>query len=553
MHWLLLVWIAFALYCGLATQAIAKRLPRVQAALLEAIATAKIAKRLPRAQGELLTPPFGKLTQFWAQQAAGIPEGHAFIRTLEQQNFSFATPQLGVLDTGFVPASLLVGVRLAPQLHSRLSNRNPAADDRYVFVQNFPNHLQFSLMSQYARTPVFYKSRRHGSAIAHLLASNTAAGVSLKGELAMLLPLPKLDDIDYRKAVRELIAALPLPQIINYSLRLSKDEELSARLATSMQLLAAKTILVMSAGNKAPAEIEAGKQKLASQAIIVGSADPTGQVSSFSQTGCAETIRACSDKYIQSVSPRSGEFFNFGGTSAAAPLVSAALADALSILPNLSLQQAKLLLQNTALANSSGDEIGLLNYFKLLRVAHRLVERGWSPAAGAEEVLHNPALYDFRAEAEQLTQEAMATTDNDAVFLKLRQAFFLDDNNSTARAMLAAFYRQHGYEAQAFFYDNPKVKARDAFIAHQDQQQKAVIAAFLAALAEVDTEMMLTLIPDLNVKELFKESNAEVVATLQSLSPTDRTQAINFLQAQALATVKISDTGEVTSVKRILE
>ena len=452
MRWLLLVLTVVSLCCGLATRADAKRLPNVQ--------------------GELLTSPFGKLTQFWAQQAAGTPEGHAFIKTLEQQNFAFATPQLGVLDTGFVADSLLASARLTPQLRHHLSNRNPTADDRYVFARNFPHPLRNFLLSHYARNCVLYRSQRHGSAIAHLLASTTAAGVSLKGEIAMLLPLPKRSDLDYRKAIRESLASLPLPQIINYSLRLSNDEERSASLATSMQALAAKTMLVTSAGNKAPEPIETGKQDLAEQIIIVGSADPTGHVSSFSQTGCAETIRACSDSYIQSVSPKSGKFFNFGGTSGAAPMVSAALADVLSILPDLSLAQTKLLLQNTALPNTYGDAVGLLNYFKLLRVAHRLVQRGWSSTARADDVLHDPSLYDFQAESSQLTQEAIAAISSETAFLKLRQAFFLDHNNSTARKFLAEMYRQHGYEAQAFFYGNPDTEARHAFIKQKDDEQK---------------------------------------------------------------------------------
>lgn len=532
MRWLSLVLTVFALCCGLATLAVAKHLPNVQ--------------------GELLTPPFGKLTQFWTHQAAGIPEGHAFIKVLEQQGFAFATSQLGVLDTGFVPASLLAGVRLSPQLRHHLSDRNPDADDRYVLARNFPHPLRSFLLPSYP-VHVPYSSERHGNAIAHLLASTTAAGVSLKGEIAMLLPLSKRSPIYHRKTIRKLLASLPLPQVINYSLRLSSDDTRSSSLAASMQPLAAKTILVASAGNKSPDPIEEGKQDLAEQIIIVGSADPTGHVSSFSQTGCAETIRACSDIYIQSISPKSGEFFSFGGTSGAAPMVSAALADALSILPGLSLAQAKLLLQNTALANSYGDAVSLLNYYKLLRVVHRLAERGWSSATDTDEILHDPVLYDFQAEAEQLTQEASAASSDDAAFLKLRQAFFLDNANHTARTLLAELYRQHGYEAQAFFYDNPNPEARDAFIIQKDLEQREAIDQFLSAMAELDTEKMLRLLPDLNVKYLFKEKDHIIVAILQDLSLEKRMIVIDFLQAQEIATADLSAEGEVTAVKRMLE
>ena len=532
MRWLVLVISMYAFCCGLATQLVAQRLPHVR--------------------GELHTSSFGKLTQLWAHQAAGIPEGHAFIRELEQQNFAFTTTQLGVLDTGFVPASLLAGVRLSPQLHRHLSERNSAADDRYVFARNFPQPLRGFLLSRYPAA-VLYSSQRHGSAIAHLLASSTSVGVSLKGEIAMLLPLPKRNNLDDRKSVRELLADLPLPQVINYSLRLSNSASSSHSLAASMQSLAAQTILVTSAGNKAPDPIEAGKQNLAEHIIVVGSADPTGDVSSFSQTGCAETIRVCSDIYLQSVSPKSGELFSFGGTSGAAPMVSAALADALSILPELSHQQAKLLLQKTALANAYGDTVGLLNYYKLLRVAHRLTARDWSPTVDPDEVLHDPALYDFSAEAEQLTQEAMAASSTDTTFTKLRQAFFLDDTNHTTRRLLAELYRQHGYVAQAFFYDNPNPEARDAFVIQKDLEQQEIIDKFLAALAEVDMEKMLRLLPHLNVKYLFKQKDHIIVAILQELSLEKRLLVIDFLQEQQIATTDISAEGKVTAIQRMLE
>ena len=506
------------------------------------------AQRWPNVRANLHTHPFGKLTQFWAHQAAGIPEGHAFIRELEQNNFAFATPQIGVLDTGFVLASMLADVKLAPQLHKHLSDTEADPDERNTFAKTFPHPLRDFLLYHYARREAKDSRDRHGSAVAYLLASNTHAGTSLKGEIAMLLPFPRKFS-HHAKELHEMIAELLLPQVVNYSMSFGNDDHWSTGVAAAAKSIAATTIVVTSAGNHAPDPIELGKRELAEQLVIVGSADPTGHVSSFSQTGCAETIRTCSDSYIQSISPKSGEFFNFGGTSGAAPLVSGALADGMSILPDLSREHAVLLLKKTALANADGDAVGLLNYYKLLRVAHRLAERGWVSAADEEEVLHDPSLYDFHAESEQLTQAAIASPSN--AFLKLRQAFLLDHTNNTTRTLLAEMYRQHGYEAQAFFYDNPNTDARNAFIAQKDKGQHAIADKFFAAIAIADTQAMLELLPDLNPKIFLQKKIRTLHNNLRALAREKQMLVINFLQEHRIAIVTISDDGEEVTVRPI--
>lgn len=513
-----------------------------------ALATQIVAQRLPDVRGNLHTLPFGKLTQFWAHQAAGIPEGHAFIRELEQQNFNFATPQLGVLDSGFSTTSLLAGIRLTPQLHQHLSNSEVDPSDSFadVFAQAFPNPLRDFLLQLYARRPPKQRHLRHGSAVAYVLASNTSASVSVRGDIAWLLPRPRRYTLDDFAKLIEMIVALPLPQVINLSMAFGGGEDWSKGVSTAIEMLATRTLFVTSAGNNAPDPIEAGKRELAEPLVIVGSTDPTGHVSSFSQACCAETIRACSDEYLQSINHKSGELFNFGGTSGAAPMVSAALADVLSILPDLSRKHAELLLRNTALANSYDDGAGLLNYFKLLRVVHRLAERGWSSTSGAEAVLHDPSLYDFHAEAEQLTQAAIASISNDEAFLKLRQAFFLDHTNHVARKLLAETYRQHGYEAQAFFYDNHDKEARDAFIAQKDKEQHETVNKFFAAIAKADTDTMLQLLPYLSKKLFLRNKSFKFHDDLRALSREKQALVINFLQEHKIAKVIIYADGNIS-------
>ena len=425
-------------------------------------------------------------------------------------------------------------------MHQHLSTSEDDGDVRNIFAKFLPHPLRDFLLRHYALQTAKCTNLLHGNAVAYLLASDTPVNASLKGEIALLLPVTFTTTkwakwLHPERKMSKMIAKLPLPRVINCSLRFGKSNFRSKVIASTIKPIAGKTIFVTSAGNDASDAIEAGKSKLAKQLIIVGSADPTGHVSSFSQTGYAETIRAGSDKYLQNINPQSGEFFNFGGTSGAAALVSAAIADMLSILPDLSLAHAKLLLQNTALANSYGNAVGLLNYFKLLRVAHRLAKRGWSSSFGAEEVLHDRALYDFKAEAEQLTQEAISATSNDTAFLKLRQAFFLNHDSPMARTLLVERYHQHGYEAQALFYDNSTPKARTAFFIQKDTELQANMDKFLAATAVEDTQTMVQLLSDPHGHDfLWKE---DFWKNLIPLSPKKLMMVLDFLEEYEIADI----------------
>ena len=66
--------------------------------------------------------------------------------------------------------------------------------------------------------------------------------------------------------------------------------------------------------------------------IVVGSLDPSGFASKFSQSHQHVTVLAPSDSFITALGV-DGKFSKFGGTSGAAPLVSGAIADLRSILP----------------------------------------------------------------------------------------------------------------------------------------------------------------------------------------------------------------------------
>lgn len=155
--------------------------------------------------------------------------------------------------------------------------------------------------------------------------------------------------------------------------------------------------------------------------------------------------------------------------------------------------------------------IGVLNHYKLVQVAKRLVERGW-PAS--EEALLDGSLYDFTAEAEKLTREAANSKSATERLSKLRKAFFLDNGNDSTRELLAELYRQEGYEAQALFYGGADASVRDSFIEKKKQVQKIALEEFVSAVANADLETMANTLGSMNELEKKRFSALIFAASL---------------------------------------
>jgi hypothetical protein len=202
------------------------------------------------------------------------------------------------------------------------------------------------------------------------------------------------------------------------------------------------------------------------EVIRVGSINPWGVVSSFSEE-VNVTISAPSDHFIKSLADRS---YSFGGTSGAVPLVTGALTDALAYLPTLNLEEAKVLLAQTALRTMNSREspqrngAGTLNHYKLVRVAKRLKDANFSAQDEKRrlELLHDASLYDFRDELKHMIPEQeelgsdLLNKSNDCekrrkALDRLLQIFLLTEDNN-ARSQLVRFYEQEGLPTNAAFY-----------------------------------------------------------------------------------------------------
>jgi hypothetical protein len=466
---------------------------------------------------------FGRLTRFWAQEAVGGPEVHHFFQEFEniRQAPPFELPPLapasvGIIDGGFDPTSL-PPLATSPELRQCLENWNATTQDCGIPVPG----------------------GRHGTAVSHLIAGAPPIGIGVKAELSVL---STADALSFTEASDRILSAHPVPAITNMSMGLP-DGEL---VRESFERVSRETLLVASAGNSFPDPIDENLLHAESSgAILIGSCDPGGFPSQFSQQNSQVTICAPADVDIQQSLGPGGDEIQFGGTSGAAPEVTGALANVLALLPGLTAAEAKILLQQTAIETAatkiSGNGQGSLNAYLLARVAHRLMTR-WP---GNRNLISNSmgtetrALFNFESEATRLTQEALPLLANlnscEAKQLglkKLRLAFFLNPKNKQIRQSLAQVYRELGFEEQARFY--APVNLTDPEILQRKRNR-----TLLTAIARGDLDAVRTAVEsgaDLQTWGGSDGSNRDnrpiQIAARLLRDPGKRREIISYLHAQ---------------------
>ena len=433
--------------------------------LLSLLATADLSVAVPAPKSlpnlwwkearDLTVPYWGKLTAYWAQEAIGAPEGHRFMAKLAQRLFPFHQPRIGIYtDKG----SLVEGV-LADRTSAGLKNyiaEQLAEQQRYL-----QDNRDFWYTARYGEAVKRWRQRAKGNdhelAVINLLVGEPPVGISRRGIIAAEVEIA-YRDLDEGSSLQLLGAPTGDLDLVNYSSFFSKIETLSAIAQLAMR---DKVLHVMSAGNDYPYTFAANNEKqlqtIADNLITVGSCSPAGCVSRFSRAGKHLTIVAPSDHFIQTARHDPEQFVTFAGTSGATPLVSGVLTDVLSILPSLTTAEAQQLLRKTAIPTTLDDEDGggVINYYKLLRVAYRIKQMTDRNISTRQQLINDDSSYDFRAEATAMLQDAKQAQDHGNYLSALREAFFLDPHNNETRDKLSDFYWQAGYYAQAMFYSTP--------------------------------------------------------------------------------------------------
>lgn len=428
------------------------------AELLVAVPVSR-SKSLPnlwwREARDLTAHQWGKLSAYWAQEAIGAPEGHRFMAMLAQRQFPFRQPQIGLYTSS---GSLVEGVladRVSSEFKAYLAEQ---LTDRHRYLQD-NHHLWYT--DEYNEVVELWRQRAKGNdhelAVINLLLGEPPTGISRQGVLAAEVEV-NYQDLGEGVALQLLCGPTGKLDLINYSSFFSKVETLYAIAQLSKQ---GNVLHVMSAGNDYPRTLATNNdeqlQAIADNLITVGSCSPAGCISRFSRAGKHLTIVAPSDHFIQTARSDPEQPTTFAGTSGATPLVSGALADVLSILPSLTAAEAQQLLQKTAIPTAVSDEDGggVVNYYKLLRVAYRVNLMTNGDISRQRQLINDDSSYDFHHEALIKLREAEQASDSGNYLSALREAFFLDPDNSEVRDKLSSFYWQSGYYAQAMFYSTP--------------------------------------------------------------------------------------------------
>ena len=253
------------------------------------------------------------------------------------------------------------------------------------------------------------------------------------------------------------------------------------------------SLIIMSAGNKAPSKPVGQIKSALSRNLdiaLVGSLEPDGRPSGFSSRGKEVAIMAPAGQYIHSADQQESPK-PFGGTSAAAPLVTGALAGFEWLSGHRpTASQAKSLLEKTAIPLLSSNDrprengAGLLNAYKLGMVGARLKEIcGQDPDCFQREI-QKPETYQFPEDEglglliEQTFPDCSfacggtkdtSCENQDKAFQRLRRAVLLNPHNRRLHIQLACIYKMQGFE-DAFHHHLNIVKALDGSDSRKESQ-----------------------------------------------------------------------------------
>ncbi len=242
------------------------------------------------------------------------------------------------------------------------------------------------------------------------------------------------------------------------------------------------SILIQSAGNKHPRPIPHYKIKMSQilDAILVGSLDPNGEKSKFSQEAEEVHITAPSGKSLTSIG-HNGKYRKFSGTSGATPLVTGSLASFEWLAGyHPTAEESKLLLKNTAIPVPSSvkggpgygiNGHGMVNAYKLAMFGKRLKKECEKDIDCFKREINNPESYlrfdlsakdytnlldeisqvfpecDNRCNTKQ-SQNNQCQSKKD-LFKELRKAAFLSPKNGELWRTIACIYKQAGFTEDA--------------------------------------------------------------------------------------------------------
>lgn len=313
----------------------------------------------------------------------------------------------------------------------------------------------------------------HGTKVAQIIVGDSPAGGSPVAHLASLNATSKTS----LSKILERLNSENL-QLVNMSM----SQNPSATDREAFKKLAKNTILVFSAGNKHLQEVSEFKREVPS--IRVGSSDPSGLISHFSSFDSSVDILAPSDSFLTTRDAK-GTYSSFGGTSGAAPLVTAALSNAMYFLPKLTLEQARTLLKLTATKNAfSPPSPGILNAVRLLGVAERISELCQVPdKRNVDDDCVNSTLFPS-TDTQKQRLEHLLNFENESQALETKSDEHISDTDCTVRKLglkeLIHSFLLHPTEErrkklEAIYKKDGSYRANETFFASFDSHAKELL------------------------------------------------------------------------------
>lgn len=408
---------------------------------------------------------FGQLPRFWGQKAVFTPEARRWLARLQAEGYAFHTPSIGVWDT-FPLGEEKEIIRNIPVARVSKLLKEKIKDFNTELKAEFQHWQEYSQIENYMAD-----LEEHGNNVVSLMVGAAPWGISVLGELHFILNrIETFLANNFGHDMSHLFRG-GRPDILNVSI------DVTNRLPISHTALANHTLFIMSAGNTPLKQYNfftlAGRLP-----ILVGASNPRGEISSYSSSAGVNIYAPGEHLFLD------GKVWR--GTSYAAPLVTGALADLFGILPPNKIVSLKTevstkrdyylipdqstlrqlvvhMLQQTSTSTAMANEFtggGILNHYKLLRVAHRIAQQAKEGEQTVAQLIEDEHMYDFSGEAQQLYDEAMhlrdaSKTNQQEVLFKLREAVALDADHHAARRALAEVYAQKGYVSLSEFYAPP--------------------------------------------------------------------------------------------------
>jgi len=381
----------------------------------------------------------GTLSPFWAQEYIGADLTQEVIAP-DVKSKKFKPSSMGLLDTNTVPSRMNIAKDAstpAEPTETHFANTNDTVD----------NH--------------------HG-----LLAGNLANGAAPAG-VAPQVPYSHLfemtDGVASWVALGDALSKdgkmdpAKVARIYNVSMAVGYTSDITLSLLDD---LAKHSVLVVASGNDWPKPLDRNETLVNS--VMVGSLYPQGYVSHDSSEGDSLDIAAPSDNLIQST-VGNGKFEHFGGTSGAAPLVTGTLGLVMGYLPDLDVEEARLILKGTAIKTSNSFQnppkngAGMLNTLKAVMVAQKLHGKSKADRMALLSSSPDTGIFDFKSESAKAAAQAneyLSLEDSQKNcekrlegFKSLRTAFLLHPTEEV-RQKLIELYKAQGLSTNAEFYEN---------------------------------------------------------------------------------------------------